>query len=238
MTSKFILGVGAQKAGTTWLHRYVAPVGPMKEYHIWNTLFGPHASRISTGFDFDNPLRQSMLANPEFYFDHFSNGGADITPSYAALSADVFRFIRDGFEKRGVEVAPIFIMRDPVERVWSAWKMYHRRGLTQLALEEFAVSAIAKAHGSYERTVPALEAAFESVWIGVYEQLLDDLESLSAYLGVAYRPELVSVQHNAAPAGEPVPDEARRGIARHYAATYSFCFDRFPHTRASWMLPA
>jgi hypothetical protein len=39
----FILGVGAQKAGTTWLHQYLklSPFfnpGLMKEYHIWDAL--------------------------------------------------------------------------------------------------------------------------------------------------------------------------------------------------------
>ena len=43
MKKTFILGVGAQKAGTTWLHQYLklSPFfnpGLMKEYHIWYAL--------------------------------------------------------------------------------------------------------------------------------------------------------------------------------------------------------
>ena len=43
MKKTFILGVGAQKAGTTWLHQYLklSPFfnpGLMKEYHIWDAL--------------------------------------------------------------------------------------------------------------------------------------------------------------------------------------------------------
>ena len=40
----FILGIGAQKAGTSWLHQYInndqrANLGQMKEYHYWNSIF-------------------------------------------------------------------------------------------------------------------------------------------------------------------------------------------------------
>jgi hypothetical protein len=43
LQNTFILGVGAQKAGTTWLHQYLklSPFfnpGLMKEYHIWDAL--------------------------------------------------------------------------------------------------------------------------------------------------------------------------------------------------------
>ncbi|WP_395660452.1 hypothetical protein [Aestuariivirga sp.] len=47
MTARtFILGVGAQKAGTTWLfHRLAgapnASMGLVKEYNIWNALTLP-----------------------------------------------------------------------------------------------------------------------------------------------------------------------------------------------------
>jgi len=44
LQNTFILGVGAQKAGTTWLYQYLklSPhfnPGLMKEYHIWDALF-------------------------------------------------------------------------------------------------------------------------------------------------------------------------------------------------------
>lgn len=43
MKKTFLLGVGAQKAGTTWFQQYVAQVsdsnfGPIKEYHTWDAL--------------------------------------------------------------------------------------------------------------------------------------------------------------------------------------------------------
>ena len=42
----FVLGAGAQKAGTTWLHAYLShfddvDFGPIKEYHVWDGLSVP-----------------------------------------------------------------------------------------------------------------------------------------------------------------------------------------------------
>lgn len=44
----FVLGIGAQKCGTTWLQDAIsksgkANMGPLKEYHIWNA----NASKLS-----------------------------------------------------------------------------------------------------------------------------------------------------------------------------------------------
>ena len=44
---KFILGLGAQKAGTSWLHSTLSKndnvhMGFTKEYHIWDFVFSEH----------------------------------------------------------------------------------------------------------------------------------------------------------------------------------------------------
>ena len=51
----FVLGVGAQKAGTTWLHSYIASnatahMGFTKEYHIWDAVHSP----LCKNFKFHN----------------------------------------------------------------------------------------------------------------------------------------------------------------------------------------
>ena len=230
----FVLGVGAQKAGTTWLHRYVSPGGPMKEFHVWNVLEGPPESHPPGGFRLDDPLRQRMLADPDCYFDHFARGGADITPAYAALPVDTFRRIRDGFEKRGVEVRPVFLMRDPAERLWSAWNMETRLGLTGLAFDDYIVSPGAQVRGRYEQTVRALDTAFDKVWFGFYETMFGDaLPAMSAFLGVPYRPELVGTQVGPS-TDRAIAAEARQAVQTEYAATYAFCRERFPETASLW----
>ncbi len=48
----FILGVGAQKAGSTWLFRYLnklpGAIRPFyKEFHIWNALEIPECKKMA-----------------------------------------------------------------------------------------------------------------------------------------------------------------------------------------------
>ena len=107
----FILGVGAQKSGTTWLHQYLqrhpnANMGFAKEYHIFDALYVNEVGIRKKWFQdriskFSNPLTRmtesdiftaKFLSNTEFYFDYFemlANSRTDtiltgdITPSYA-----------------------------------------------------------------------------------------------------------------------------------------------------------
>lgn len=49
----FLLGVGAQKAGSTWIHSYLqadptVDFGPIKEYHVWDALHLPEMAYFDT----------------------------------------------------------------------------------------------------------------------------------------------------------------------------------------------
>src|SRR5690606_23280995 len=99
------LGIGAQKAGTTWLYRQLSrhprvrfPGG--KEVHFWN-------ARIE---------RDSL----DWYRALFSSDPAlvegDVTPAYGILEPTVIRQIHDAFP----DLRIIFIMRNPVARAWSS----------------------------------------------------------------------------------------------------------------------
>lgn len=90
----FLLGVGAQKAGTAWLHRYLqeSPAcdpGFQKEYHVWDVLdakSGAHlrtkvlrgARRALAAVEGGGPVRPDPLrlalfyADPTTYFDYFA----------------------------------------------------------------------------------------------------------------------------------------------------------------------
>lgn len=93
----FLLGLGAQKAGTTWLHSYLArypevDFGQYKEYHVWDALTVPEmavfdqrdrnpkprqliglvrarltGSRVPRFF-----LQRRLQRDPERYFDYFA----------------------------------------------------------------------------------------------------------------------------------------------------------------------
>ncbi len=138
----FILLLGAQKCGTSWLYEYLKQSprfgqGFSKEYHIWDALdIGIlHGNRVDPvtldALASDQKARQSQrfrMQNDEgYYFDYFTSLftedvtiTADITPSYSGLKAERLHFIKQKFAERGVVVKPVFLIRDPLRRIKSS----------------------------------------------------------------------------------------------------------------------
>ena len=148
----FLLGVGAQRAGTSWLHYAIntqqdCSLEPCKEFHIWDAISCPAFSRFKVSGSLLRPdllyrsrspgfaIRRRMQRDPEHYFNHFHGQlqkenvrfAADITPSYSGLSASTFKKIHAGFSDRGITVRVVFIIRDPVHRALSAIALNQRR---------------------------------------------------------------------------------------------------------------
>jgi len=105
------LGIGAQKAGTSWLHAHLArhpriafPRG--KETHYWDWV--------------QEGKRPDDL---DWYRRAFAGDGdrvlGDITPAYALLEQ---RYIRQA-HSLNPRLPILFILRNPVERAWSAAQM-------------------------------------------------------------------------------------------------------------------
>jgi hypothetical protein len=97
------LGIGAQKAGTSWLHQNLqhhpdAFLPDIKEVHYFDN-------------HFDQPLKD--------YAAVFDEAGArlrgEITPAYSILPVEKIRYIRQVMPS----VRLIFLMRNPIERAWS-----------------------------------------------------------------------------------------------------------------------
>lgn len=150
----FYLGLGAQKAGTTWLFRQICKAenfrpGLCKEYHLFDYLHlgreGARANASKRIKNFDNWNRTISFKNKcelidSFYDDqsryyqymdsllakeeHFT---VDITPSYCGLSAEVLSVIKEEFNKRDILVKVIFSMREPICRLDSEIRMAQRR---------------------------------------------------------------------------------------------------------------
>lgn len=196
----FVLGLGAQKAGTTWLHQYLAAAegvetGALKEYHVWDARHLPQAARYRPKLAQlrGGPwrLRWKMQRLPGYYTRYFAGLlarpgvtlTADITPAYGALPAAVLGQIREGFVRRGIAVRAVFVMRDPVQRCWSTVRMHRRNGVAKegvtlegsemAALLAYAGSEDAEIRTRYERIVPEIEAAFpaDEIYYGLYETM-------------------------------------------------------------------
>jgi hypothetical protein len=264
----FVLGVGAQKAGTSWLHDHLASSpqcdpGFMKEYHVWDGLdleamahFRERlmkrtqraAARMARGqrADPENLRLASFYADPEAYFDYFelllSRPGirttTDITPSYAMLSAERLAAVRDGFARRGIRVAPVFLMREPAERIWSAVRMYkqrrpdrHDQTPEERVLEVYDAPWF-ELRTRYEHTMAALESVFgrDGVHYALYERLFEEptVRELSAFVGIDPVPADTERRVNASPKSDllRLPEHSARRVAEHYRSTYDAVAER------------
>lgn len=137
----FILGLGHQKCGTTWVYKYLSesPLfheGFTKEYHIWDGVDVPllRRNKVSTfrrllDFRKNSVLakRYAMQRDSDSYFDYFDSLysgktpiAADITPSYSGLKAKRLLDIKTKFAERQVNVKAVVFVRDPLSRIKSA----------------------------------------------------------------------------------------------------------------------
>ena len=253
----FLLGVGAQKAGTSWLHdqlhrRSDADFGFLKEYHVFDALelerFASFRPKRPTPLKWRTWRRARFIARPERYFDYFASRlkptqirlTGDITPSYAGLSAESYQRIQKAFAQRGVQTRAVFIMRDPVERFLSQQRMQLRkRGLLTPAHEiEHLNKASLKLvkrdspRNDYPATLDALRDGFAAseVFIGLYETLFTPAahRKLCRYLGIPEHVPDLSHRVNASQATTSVPREVLQRLGRHFAPLVTAVQNRCP----------
>lgn len=145
----YFVGIGAQKSGTTWLARMLAAhpdifVTPVKEIHYFDHIRGlteqlsqkkrnsrhrKYFQRLVTQWSRFSELRgqrpwwRDYMATPiddDWYRRLFRHRGeatfaGEITPEYAILGKDGLSHIR----RLAPDARVIFIMRNPVDRLWS-----------------------------------------------------------------------------------------------------------------------
>jgi hypothetical protein len=257
----FILGVGAQKAGTSWLASYLSAKrnvnrGVLKEYHVWDALYVKECKNFLVPPDagplhHSLQLRRSMQTNPDTYFEYFArllsapgkDVAFDISPPYASLGREIFRKIIEGFASRVIECKAVFLMRDPVERCWSAVRMRHRLHASEVpvspdAVLAYALSAECEIRTRYDKTLEELRASFEAdrLHVGCYEDMFgaDSIGRISAFCGVKTDPTFSEKRFNATEKRSDIGDDAKRQIADHYRDVYSRIGSMFPQARKLW----
>ena len=213
MTGKiFILGVGAQKSGTTWLSSELKklnvcfPFG--KEAHVWNNVEKSNLGKNNIAL-LDKKAKKKQkrvlnsIKNPGNYFKIcekiFLDQGcpiADVTPIYCSLDRLTLCRIREGLKGIDFSIKVLFIARDPFSRVWSMHRMSVKRRLKQnpervdLILPEVAHKALLKGHLSeanqvrtaYEKILPKLYDVFAAEEIGVF--FYENLFSMNTYQSI------------------------------------------------------
>jgi hypothetical protein len=275
MEKTFILGLGTQKAGTTWFRDYLpglnhVDMGFSKEYHVfdaltlpghggwyWRALRDHMLGRVGLNGGSSGRNRAAywpFLRNTERYFDYFEalldQDGVfltgDITPSYSGLDAATLRRINDGFQKRGIRVRPVFFMRDPVERCWSAVRMGRRNAVKKgrkgvrpfkLKLSEeqhlmhVAGSRQYRLRTEYHRTIGQAEDVFGAgeVIEEFFERLFTPaaIKTICARLGLDYREPDFARATNVSGKSADIPVETKRRVALLYKDVYSFLEARY-----------
>lgn len=285
----FLLCVGAQKAGTTWLHDYLAGhkacyTGKIKEQHIFDVasqpeIYGPSQARqLKRAADLlaqkaETPHKDTkkidvhlrvvlerilMRLAPDTYLDYYRRQFrddpsktlfTDITPSYSGLTKDALVGVREIFEGSEFNLRILFLMRDPLDRLYSAMKMIDRkitenRGVpSRTAPARFAknyASVENEVRSRYENTITNLEAVFprENLHYEFYETLFqeDSVRKICDFLDIAYVKPNFGRHVNASPSSDLPDPEAISAARAHYDKTYQFCIDRFgeEHIHKIW----
>ena len=129
----------------------------------------------------------------------------DISPSYAGLSVDALKEVKEELAKRGYNIKVIFLMRDPFERICSAVRMSRRPNrrktkelITSEEIDTFAYykSEHCRLRTQYEKTMRNLDAVFEpeQVFYSIYEKLFSKQENqcLEKFLNIPdFKPILI-----------------------------------------------
>lgn len=166
-TPTLLYGMGATKAGTSWLYRYLhdhpdCAMPAVKEAHYWDTFDADDlekqlvfyrvrlremrdakvdAADAGRGWQVENLDRrinemktlvdtlEGDRTDDAAYFDWLLTGRSDarlvgdLTPNYATLSDDAIARMRDAQPASKF----VFLIRDPLDRLWSHIRMQARR---------------------------------------------------------------------------------------------------------------
>lgn len=212
------LGIGAQKAGTSWLtanlrrhSRLFLPA--VKELHFWDR----HRDR---GLDW---YRAQFADLPKGVL------GGEVTPAYAILDPAVIAEVKREFP----DIRLIYLMRNPMERAWSAALMGLGRAEMEVgeASERWFIdhfeSKGSRRRGDYETCLRNWFQAYgrERVLVMLFDHIMQDpravllrcarhLEIESTPFETASEAELRQAVN--AGSGHPLPDTLRDYLARRY----------------------
>jgi len=277
MKPTFVLGVGAQKSGTSWLRQQLhnqnfADFGLMKEYHVWDTyllktcqIFNLNSpKRKQTGWfqkveerNFGNVLAHMQSksgVDEKAYVNYFSNlitndiiMTGDFTPTYQLLNSTHYSFIKNELISAGFDVKVVFLMRDPVERIWSATKMRQREepelniqdeDLPQIFVECYS-GWEADVRSRYDATINNLREAFEEneLHFEFFEQLFtpEAISRLSQFLNVELQNiEFDTKVNDSKILNIDIPDVPALECRKKLSEVYDFCHINFPITKQLW----
>jgi hypothetical protein len=228
------LGIGAQKAATTWLGRNL---------RCHPELYLPCRTELHY---FDRHFHRSL----GFYSRKLAAGAdrvrGEITPAYSILPVERIRFIHALIPSLRL----IFLMRNPVDRAWSQALMRlskrKRRPIEQIPEDELLEHLrrdSSRRLGDYAAILDRWLSVFprEQLYLAFFEDVAERprelLGEVFAHLAVSRdvdwsRFPYGQVIHQGA--GTPIPPRCREVLNEIYAAPIERLFERFGDRVAGW----
>lgn len=269
---QFFLGIGAQRAGTSWLSRYFERhpevyFSPIKELHYFDALHVPeckdwdlHMERrlskvlsrrlersrsSSSDRARDDEIYQALLLrvampyNRMLYREYFltklkgERAFGEISPSYALLPREGLLHILDIFP----DARFIFVMRNPVDRFWSALH-FRYRGEGGIDLNAKFIDNLADwdllARTYYQTTLEALDGSCkpDRVLAIFYEDLFGPdsrgiVKSITNFIGAGFVEPESETRVNESSIKKSMSLEMRRRAARTFSTAYDYVAERF-----------
>ena len=162
----------------------------------------------------------------------------DISPGYAMMGREAFA----AMDAASPDARFVFIMRDPIARLWSNVRHNRARRFPRDSAAPDVAAAfrdrLARTEGGpfrrsdYRRTILELEAAVprERIAYFFYESLFDrsEIARLMEFVGVSPSPADLGRRVNAGTGPDAGPDPASAALARErLAPVYAFAAERF-----------
>ncbi|MBV7394261.1 sulfotransferase [Mameliella sediminis] len=185
--------------------------------------------------------RVQMIYDDNAYFGHFARICTadtkvlcDVTPAYSSIGAEGFAWMRELCAAQAVRAKILFVMRDPVTRLWSQLRHMQQQTIIDDAgavWSKALASEAIMARGDYRRIVTALDGCFDAddILYLFYENLTQEpaLQRLCRFLDVPQIKADVQTRRNETEVKTALPQEARRAFLRALAPQYAFCHARF-----------
>jgi len=257
MQKTLLLGIGAQRAGTTWLFDYLAQHpqvfgGETKEFHFWDEYFRDGGERwtrkLSAAYDSAGSKRKSELSerltikDPMSYFAYFDRMNKeerpyvlDITPSYALMTRENFQRISEQAQRAGYAVNAIYILRDPVNRYYS--HLNYRAGKRgRLMKFEHGLQGKPGQRSRYDVTLEAVKGVFP-LTVDFFETMTvpKDTSRLMTSLGLPHITPVDEQRINSSVKGDPISDDKVATALSAFKPTYDYVNAHFGDQKpASW----
>ncbi len=235
------LGIGAQKAGTTWL---------WANLRCYPELYLPEPKELHF---FDRHCSDGLAEYSLYFSEAAGRVKGEITPAYSFLPENRVQFIRSVMP----EVRLVFVVRNPIERAWVAAMMalVYKIGRSVEEVNETELLGDLGSRGSlkrgdYVRTLDTWLSVFprEQLFVGFFEDLRecpqDLLRRIFEFLGVTtavdwgcfpYKQVVRPASEVQLPgASPPIPEKCERFVRELYADQLAELSVRFGARVVGW----